>query len=51
MSPSMKTRKVQIEEVAKALFKELGYAVTTVLDLAAAVGIEEASIYSHMSVK
>lgn len=51
MGPTTKPRKNQIEEVATELFKEKGYTGTSVRDVAAAVGIEAASLYSHVAGK
>ncbi len=38
----------QIEEMAESLFSEKGYAATTMRDLAEALNIEPASLYSHI---
>ena len=51
MCPITSTRKLEIIEVATNLFKEKGYAGTSVRDISAIIGIEAASLYSHVSGK
>jgi AcrR family transcriptional regulator len=47
----VETRKRQIEDVASELFRERGYAATSVRDIARALDIQGASLYSHVRSK
>ncbi len=52
MSGNEKTsRKHQLETIATRLFKEKGYTASSMRDLANEVGIEAASLYSHIKSK
>jgi TetR/AcrR family transcriptional regulator, cholesterol catabolism regulator len=44
-------RRAQIEEVASALFRERGYAATSVRDIAQALNLQGGSLYAHMASK
>jgi AcrR family transcriptional regulator len=45
------TRRQAIEDVASALFRERGYAATSVRDIAKALDIQGASLYAHVTSK
>jgi TetR/AcrR family transcriptional regulator, cholesterol catabolism regulator len=45
------TRRQAIEDVASALFRERGYAATSVRDIARALDIQGASLYAHVTSK
>jgi AcrR family transcriptional regulator len=50
--PAIETpRRRAIEEVASSLFRERGYAATSVRDIARALAIQGASLYAHMASK
>ena len=51
MSDTAQNRKEQILAASAALFRTKGYAVTTVRDIAQALGIEASSLYSHVKSK
>lgn len=51
MNHAILSRKDQIELTATALFKGRGYAATSMRDLATALGLEAASLYSHIKSK
>src|SRR3954463_8445590 len=44
-------RRLQIEEAASALFRERGYAATSVRDIAQALNLQGGSLYAHMASK
>ena len=48
---TVETRRRQIEDVASALFHENGYAETSIRDIARALDLQGASLYSHVSGK
>jgi len=45
------TRRQQIEDAASALFRERGYAATSVRDIAQALNIQGGSLYAHVASK
>jgi AcrR family transcriptional regulator len=45
------TRRVQIDDVATALFRERGYAATSVREIARALDLRGASLYAHVASK
>jgi AcrR family transcriptional regulator len=51
MAAMVDTRKRQIEDVASELFRERGYAATSVRDIARALDIQGASLYAHVRSK
>ena len=51
MEPTLLSRKDQIDHVATALFRTRGFAATSMRELAAALGMEAGSIYSHIRSK
>jgi AcrR family transcriptional regulator len=44
-------RRLQIEEAASTLFRERGYAATSVRDIAQALNLQGGSLYAHMASK
>jgi AcrR family transcriptional regulator len=51
MAVAPPTRRQAIEDVASALFRERGYAATSVRDIARALDIQGASLYAHVTSK
>jgi AcrR family transcriptional regulator len=51
MATAKLDRRTEIRQTAKRLFKERGYAGTSMRDLAKEVGIEAASLYNHLESK
>jgi len=51
MAIATTSRRRAIEDVASALFRERGYAATSVRDIARALDIQGASLYSHVTSK
>jgi len=47
----VETRRQQIDDVASALFRERGYAATSVREIARAVDLQGASLYAHVASK
>jgi TetR/AcrR family transcriptional regulator, cholesterol catabolism regulator len=47
----VETRRRQIEDVASSLFRERGYAATSVRDIARALDLQGGSLYAHVSSK
>jgi len=47
----VETRRQQLDEVASALFRERGYAATSVREIARALDLQGASLYTHMASK
>lgn len=47
----VETRRQQIDEVASALFRERGYAATSVREIARGVDLQGASLYAHVASK
>ena len=45
------TRRQQIEDAASALFRERGYAATSVRDIAQALNLQGGSLYAHVASK
>jgi TetR/AcrR family transcriptional regulator, cholesterol catabolism regulator len=45
------SKKKQVEQTATSLFQQRGYAATSMRDMAQALGIEAASLYSHIRSK
>jgi AcrR family transcriptional regulator len=51
MRQKASSKKKQLEQTATSLFQERGYAATSMRDMAQALGIEAASLYSHIKSK
>jgi TetR/AcrR family transcriptional regulator, cholesterol catabolism regulator len=51
MRAMVETRRQQIEDAASALFRERGYAATSVRDIAQALNLQGGSLYAHVASK